>query len=167
MRAVLWDLLLLCLFARARGDCRGDCLRCDRHLYRDSFDVLVSPSACWFVPPPRAAPLRVAPMGAVPAASPPRWAGQRGDAGATPVPPLSWKSFHQSHIAVTGFWGTIALVLPQNVVLQSEGSSVSAGSCFWSCILLCLPRPAGWRGDESWVVAHGSCARLYLKAGGV
>ncbi|XP_009465713.1 PREDICTED: prepronociceptin [Nipponia nippon] len=40
MRAVLWDLLLLCLFARARGDCRGDCLRCDRHLYRDSFDVL-------------------------------------------------------------------------------------------------------------------------------
>ncbi|KFQ99262.1 Prepronociceptin [Nipponia nippon] len=50
MRAVLWDLLLLCLFARARGDCRGDCLRCDRHLYRDSFDVLVSPSACWLVP---------------------------------------------------------------------------------------------------------------------
>lgn len=47
MRAVLWDLLLLCLFARARGDCRGDCLRCDRHLYRDSFDVLVS------APPPR------------------------------------------------------------------------------------------------------------------
>lgn len=42
MRAVLWDLLLLCLFARARGDCRGDCLRCDRQLYRDSFDVLVS-----------------------------------------------------------------------------------------------------------------------------
>ncbi|KAI6071989.1 hypothetical protein LUU34_01199400 [Aix galericulata] len=41
MRAVLWDLLLLCLFARARGDCRGDCLRCDRHLYRDSFDVLM------------------------------------------------------------------------------------------------------------------------------
>ncbi|NWI30937.1 PNOC protein, partial [Sula dactylatra] len=50
MRAVLWDLLLLCLFAQARGDCRGDCLRCDRHLYRDSFDVLVSPSACWLVP---------------------------------------------------------------------------------------------------------------------
>ncbi|NXY38869.1 PNOC protein, partial [Pomatorhinus ruficollis] len=44
MRAVLWDLLLLCLFARARGDCRGDCLHCDRQLfYRDSFDVLVSP----------------------------------------------------------------------------------------------------------------------------
>ncbi|NXX28155.1 PNOC protein, partial [Nicator chloris] len=42
MRAVLWDLLLLCLFARARGDCRGDCLHCDRQLYRDSFDVLVS-----------------------------------------------------------------------------------------------------------------------------
>jgi len=58
MRAVLWDLLLLCLFARARGDCRGDCLRCDRYLYRDSFDVLVSP-------PPRAAP-----TGAVPAACP-------------------------------------------------------------------------------------------------
>lgn len=50
MRAVLWDLLLLCLFARARGDCRGDCLHCDRHLYRDSFDVLVSASACWLVP---------------------------------------------------------------------------------------------------------------------
>uniref|UniRef100_A0A8B9YZA6 PNOC protein n=1 Tax=Buteo japonicus TaxID=224669 RepID=A0A8B9YZA6_9AVES len=58
MRAVLWDLLLLCLFARARGDCRGDCLRCDRHLYRDSFDVLVSPFS---------------PVGAVPTASPPYW----------------------------------------------------------------------------------------------
>ncbi|KAM6324141.1 prepronociceptin [Aegotheles albertisi] len=46
MRAVLWDLLLLCLFARARGDCRGDCLRCDRHLYRDSFDVLVCILEC-------------------------------------------------------------------------------------------------------------------------
>ncbi|NXA70047.1 PNOC protein, partial [Mohoua ochrocephala] len=45
MRAVLWDLLLLCLFARARGDCRGDCLHCDRQLYRDSFDVLVSATA--------------------------------------------------------------------------------------------------------------------------
>lgn len=42
MRAVLWDLLLLCLFARARGDCRDDCVHCDRLLYRDSFDVLVS-----------------------------------------------------------------------------------------------------------------------------
>ncbi|XP_041263069.1 prepronociceptin [Onychostruthus taczanowskii] len=41
MRAVLWDLLLLLwLCARARGDCRGDCLHCDRQLYRDSFDVL-------------------------------------------------------------------------------------------------------------------------------
>ncbi|NXC20360.1 PNOC protein, partial [Corythaeola cristata] len=50
MRAVLWDLLLLCLFARARGDCRGDCLRCDRSLYRDGFDVLVSASACWLGP---------------------------------------------------------------------------------------------------------------------
>ncbi|KAJ7428310.1 hypothetical protein WISP_01273 [Willisornis vidua] len=40
MRAVLWDLLLLCLCARARSDCRGDCLHCDRQLYRDSFDVL-------------------------------------------------------------------------------------------------------------------------------
>lgn len=47
MRAVLWDLLLLllCLLARARGDCRGDCLHCDRQLYRDSFDVLVSAPA--------------------------------------------------------------------------------------------------------------------------
>ncbi|OXB78591.1 UNVERIFIED_CONTAM: hypothetical protein H355_010071 [Colinus virginianus] len=41
MRAVLWDLLLLCLFARARSDCRGDCLRCDRHFYRDGFDLLI------------------------------------------------------------------------------------------------------------------------------
>ncbi|KFQ40266.1 Prepronociceptin, partial [Mesitornis unicolor] len=62
MRAVLWDLLLLCLFARARGDCRGDCLRCDRQLYRDSFDVLVCilecegeavPRATWELPPLR------------------------------------------------------------------------------------------------------------------
>lgn len=70
MRAVLWDLLLLCLFARARGDCRGDCLRCDRHLYRDSFDVLVSPFCLLDCPPPRAAPMGVAPMGAAPTASP-------------------------------------------------------------------------------------------------
>ncbi|NXB61892.1 PNOC protein, partial [Struthidea cinerea] len=52
MRAMLWDLLLLlCLFARARGDCRGDCLHCDRQLYRDSFDVLVKTSRrCWSHP---------------------------------------------------------------------------------------------------------------------
>lgn len=73
MRAVLWDLLLLCLFARARGDCRGDCLRCDRHLYRDSFDVLVSPFCLLDCPPPGAAPMGVAPLGAVPTASPPYW----------------------------------------------------------------------------------------------
>ncbi|XP_064563227.1 prepronociceptin [Zonotrichia leucophrys gambelii] len=32
MRAVLWELLLLllCLCARARGDCRGDCGHCER-----------------------------------------------------------------------------------------------------------------------------------------
>ncbi|NWH19986.1 PNOC protein, partial [Grus americana] len=54
MRAVLWDLLLLCLFARARGDCRGDCLRCDRHLYRDSFDVLVCILECEGEAVPRA-----------------------------------------------------------------------------------------------------------------
>ncbi|XP_067999269.1 prepronociceptin isoform X1 [Melanerpes formicivorus] len=46
MRAVLWDLLLLCLFARARGDCWGDCLHCDRHLYWDSFDVLICILEC-------------------------------------------------------------------------------------------------------------------------
>ncbi|NXH57988.1 PNOC protein, partial [Rhabdornis inornatus] len=43
-------LLLLCLFARARGDCRDDCVHCDRLLYRDGFDVLVSqavPRATW------------------------------------------------------------------------------------------------------------------------
>ncbi|NXP06678.1 PNOC protein, partial [Thinocorus orbignyianus] len=54
MRAVLWDLLLLCLFARARGDCRGDCLHCDRHLYRDSFDVLVCILECEGEAVPRA-----------------------------------------------------------------------------------------------------------------
>ncbi|NXX79638.1 PNOC protein, partial [Urocolius indicus] len=54
MRAVLWDLLLLCLFARARGDCRSDCLRCDRHLYRDGFDVLVCILECEGEAVPRA-----------------------------------------------------------------------------------------------------------------
>ncbi|NXG56900.1 PNOC protein, partial [Hemiprocne comata] len=54
MRAVLWDLLLLCLFARARGDCRGDCLRCDRHLYHDSFDVLICILECEGEAVPRA-----------------------------------------------------------------------------------------------------------------
>ncbi|NXX95636.1 PNOC protein, partial [Centropus bengalensis] len=54
MRAVLWDLLLLCLFARARGDCRGDCLRCDRYLYRDSFDVLICILECEGEAVPRA-----------------------------------------------------------------------------------------------------------------
>ncbi|NWI63933.1 PNOC protein, partial [Todus mexicanus] len=54
MRAVLWDLLLLCLFARARGDCRGDCLHCDRLLYRDSFDVLICILECEGEAVPRA-----------------------------------------------------------------------------------------------------------------
>ncbi|NWH68018.1 PNOC protein, partial [Geococcyx californianus] len=54
MRAVLWDLLLLCLFARVRGDCRGDCLHCDRHLYRDSFDVLICILECEGEAVPRA-----------------------------------------------------------------------------------------------------------------
>ncbi|XP_065689210.2 prepronociceptin isoform X1 [Patagioenas fasciata] len=54
MRTVLWDLLLLCLFARARGDCRGDCLHCDRQLYRDSFDVLVCILECEGEAVPRA-----------------------------------------------------------------------------------------------------------------
>ncbi|XP_071598621.1 prepronociceptin isoform X2 [Heliangelus exortis] len=54
MRAVLWDLLLLCLFARARGDCRGDCLHCDRHLYRDTFDVLICILECEGEAVPRA-----------------------------------------------------------------------------------------------------------------
>ncbi|KAM4903293.1 prepronociceptin [Sylvia borin] len=55
MRAVLWDLLLLCLFARARGDCRGDCLHCDRQLfYRDSFDVLICVLECEGQAVPRA-----------------------------------------------------------------------------------------------------------------
>ncbi|TRZ08740.1 hypothetical protein HGM15179_018367 [Zosterops borbonicus] len=55
MRAVLWDLLLLCLFARARGDCRGDCLHCDRQLfYRDTFDVLICILECEGQAVPRA-----------------------------------------------------------------------------------------------------------------
>ncbi|KAM6355372.1 PNOC protein, partial [Podargus strigoides] len=54
MRAVLWDLLLLCLFARVRGDCRGDCLGCDRHLYRDSFDALICILECEGEAVPRA-----------------------------------------------------------------------------------------------------------------
>ncbi|KAM6123124.1 prepronociceptin [Pterocles gutturalis] len=54
MRAVLWDLLLLCLFAQAQGDCRGDCLHCDRHLYRDSFDVLICILECEGEAVPRA-----------------------------------------------------------------------------------------------------------------
>ncbi|NXW52169.1 PNOC protein, partial [Nyctiprogne leucopyga] len=54
MRAVLWDLLLLCLFARVRGDCRGDCLHCDRQLYRDSFDVLICILECEGEAVPRA-----------------------------------------------------------------------------------------------------------------
>nr|XP_025957789.1 prepronociceptin [Dromaius novaehollandiae] len=42
MRAVLWDLLLLCLFAHVLGDCQRDCLSCDRHAYSqwDGFNVL-------------------------------------------------------------------------------------------------------------------------------
>ncbi|NXC38834.1 PNOC protein, partial [Penelope pileata] len=54
MRAVLWDLLLLCLFARVRGDCRGDCLRCDHHLYQDGFDLLVCILECEGEAVPRA-----------------------------------------------------------------------------------------------------------------
>ncbi|XP_032912409.1 prepronociceptin isoform X2 [Catharus ustulatus] len=54
MRAVLWDLLLLCLFARARGDCRDDCVHCDRLLYRDSFDVLICVLECEGQAVPRA-----------------------------------------------------------------------------------------------------------------
>ncbi|XP_072188402.1 prepronociceptin isoform X2 [Excalfactoria chinensis] len=54
MRAVLWDLLLLCLFARARSDCRGDCLRCDRHFYHDGFDLLVCILECEGEAVPRA-----------------------------------------------------------------------------------------------------------------
>ncbi|NXS53210.1 PNOC protein, partial [Brachypteracias leptosomus] len=54
MRAVLWDLLLLCLFARARGDCQGDCLHCDRQLYHDSFDVLICILECEGQAVPRA-----------------------------------------------------------------------------------------------------------------
>ncbi|XP_037988635.1 LOW QUALITY PROTEIN: prepronociceptin [Motacilla alba alba] len=54
MRAVLWDLLLLWLCARARSDCRGDCLHCDRQLYRDSFDVLICILECEGQAVPRA-----------------------------------------------------------------------------------------------------------------
>ncbi|NXT49599.1 PNOC protein, partial [Pluvianellus socialis] len=92
MRAVLWDLLLLCLFARARGDCRGDCLRCDRHLYRDSFDVLVCILECEGEAVPRATWELCAAAAGRPAPRP-RNLQAAGDpwqdAAAAPPPPVS------------------------------------------------------------------------------
>ncbi|CAM5098330.1 unnamed protein product [Eretmochelys imbricata] len=48
MGALLWDLLLLCLFAHVLGDCQRDCLSCNRHLYnqQDNFNVLVCIMEC-------------------------------------------------------------------------------------------------------------------------
>ncbi|XP_025922801.1 prepronociceptin [Apteryx rowi] len=56
MRAVLWDLLLLCLFAHVLGDCQRDCLSCDRHMYSqwDGFNVLVCVLECEGQAVPRA-----------------------------------------------------------------------------------------------------------------
>ncbi|XP_064364317.1 prepronociceptin [Dromaius novaehollandiae] len=56
MRAVLWDLLLLCLFAHVLGDCQRDCLSCDRHAYSqwDGFNVLVCVLECEGKAVPRA-----------------------------------------------------------------------------------------------------------------
>ncbi|XP_065689213.1 prepronociceptin isoform X3 [Patagioenas fasciata] len=107
MRTVLWDLLLLCLFARARGDCRGDCLHCDRQLYRDSFDVLVCilecegeavPRATWELcaaaagrAAPRPRDLQDAPWrGAVPAV-PPANPFQRSGTASQHLPPGTGK----------------------------------------------------------------------------
>ncbi|XP_051470410.1 prepronociceptin isoform X1 [Apus apus] len=90
MRAVLWDLLLLCLFARARGDCRGDCLRCDRHLYRDSFDVLICILECEGEAVPRATwELCAAATGR--AAPRPRDLQAAGDPWPGAVPPNPWQ----------------------------------------------------------------------------
>ncbi|KAM8810000.1 prepronociceptin [Eudromia elegans] len=57
MRAVLWDLLLLCLLAHVLGDCRRDCLRCDRHAHSsqwDAFNVLICVLECEGQAVPRA-----------------------------------------------------------------------------------------------------------------
>ncbi|XP_067150561.1 prepronociceptin isoform X2 [Apteryx mantelli] len=56
MRAVLWDLLLLCLFAHVLSDCQRDCLSCDRHMYSqwDGFNVLVCVLECEGQAVPRA-----------------------------------------------------------------------------------------------------------------
>ncbi|XP_062429114.1 prepronociceptin [Rhea pennata] len=56
MRAVLWDLLLLCLFAHVLGDCQHDCLNCDQHVYSqwDGFNVLVCVLECEGKAVPRA-----------------------------------------------------------------------------------------------------------------
>ncbi|XP_025896791.1 prepronociceptin [Nothoprocta perdicaria] len=57
MRAVLWDLLLLCLLARVLGDCQRDCLRCDRRAHGtqwDAFNVLICVLECEGQAVPRA-----------------------------------------------------------------------------------------------------------------
>ncbi|XP_030801549.1 prepronociceptin isoform X1 [Camarhynchus parvulus] len=54
MRAVLWDLLLLWLCARARGDCRGDCLHCERLPQRHRLDLLICILECEGQAVPRA-----------------------------------------------------------------------------------------------------------------
>nr|XP_054485665.1 prepronociceptin [Agelaius phoeniceus] len=56
MRAVLWDLLLLLLWlcARARGDCRGDCLHCERLPHRHRLDLLICILECEGQAVPRA-----------------------------------------------------------------------------------------------------------------
>ncbi|XP_072782347.1 prepronociceptin isoform X1 [Taeniopygia guttata] len=46
MRSVLWELLLLWLCARARGDCRGECLSCERRLEGGGFDGLICLLEC-------------------------------------------------------------------------------------------------------------------------
>ncbi|XP_019339352.1 prepronociceptin isoform X2 [Alligator mississippiensis] len=48
MRALLRDLLLLCLLAHVLGDCQRDCLACSRLVYNqpDSFNVLVCIVEC-------------------------------------------------------------------------------------------------------------------------
>ncbi|NWZ88588.1 prepronociceptin [Poecile atricapillus] len=86
MRAVLWDLLLLCLFARARGDCRGDCLHCDRQLYRDSFDVLICILECEGQAVPRATWELCAATAGRAAPRPRRLDAERAAPGAFPQP---------------------------------------------------------------------------------
>ncbi|XP_029452757.1 prepronociceptin [Rhinatrema bivittatum] len=47
MKTLLWNLVLLCLFANVLSDCQRDCLTCNKHLYQqDNFNTLVCIVEC-------------------------------------------------------------------------------------------------------------------------